>query len=263
MRLKNQMEFGTLPDFEIADPRYVFRGLTYGQWVGVWLNNLLSEKPDIVYHEGKSMAFLRGNVEYSYDQQVDPKRRVWSLMTREQKIKIREDTAVFIPVICTMFSLGDTYQGEVFNDELSMRNYARRDTVNGGKIAVEIRKKPSNNPGKLVDDLNDYYIETPLFPLSVPQASAYRSTVESPVEPGPYLSVVAGVFVIISSLKKGIYRLSFYGRGVGKYLTRSVYDIEVTEGEAKLPDVSGIRVFERERSVMDFVANWDDDDATR
>lgn len=257
------MEFITLVDFEIADPKYVFRGLTYGQWVGVWMNNLLSEKPDIVYHEGKSMAFLRGNVEFAYDQQVERKRDIFSLMTKEKKIRIQEDTAVFVPVICTMFVLEGEYQGQIMNDELSMRNSARRDTISGGKIAIEIRKKPSNNPGKLVNDLNEYYVETQLFPLSVPQASAYKSTIESPMEPGSYQALVVGVFVIIKSLKKGFYRLSFYGRGVGKYLTRSVYDIEVTEGEAKLTDVSGIRVIQGERSVMDFVANWNDDDATR
>jgi hypothetical protein len=253
------VEFITLVDFEIADPKYVFRGLTYGQWVGVWLNNLLSEKPDIVYHEGKSMAFLRGNVEFAYDQQVELKRDVYSLMTNEKQITIQEDTAVFVPVICTMFVLGNEYQGQIMNNELSMRNSARRDTVSGGKIG-------SNTPQRLVNDLNEYYVETPLFPLSVPQASAYKSTIESPMEAGPYQALVVGVFVIIKGLKEGVYRLSFYGRGVGKYLTRSVYDIQVAPGEAKLIDVSrGTITHQRpgERKVMDFVASWDDDEATR
>jgi hypothetical protein len=253
-----------MADFEIADPKYVFRGLTYGQWVAVWSNQLFSEKPDIVYREGKSVAFLRGNVEYAYQKQEDPEKEIFSLLTQEYKIRILEDTAIFVPVISTMFVLGDEYQGQVMNDELSMRITARRDTVNGGEVGVQIRKKPENNAHKLVNNLNEYYVESSLFPLSVSEGSLYRNTVETPIASGQYQALVAGIFVIISSLKKGTYRLSFYGRGVGKYLTKSVYDIEVVEGKESIRDISdkenGIR---GERDLMDFVANWKDKLATK
>ena len=254
-----------MADFEIADPKNVFRGLTYSQWVAIWLNNLFSDKPDINYRGGKSIAFLRGNVEYSYDEQEEPKKSVFSSLTQEQRVQIQEDTAVFVPIISTMFSLGDEYQGQVLNDELSMRSFARRDTVEGGEIGAEIRKSPENTSKKLVDDLNDFYVETSLFPLSVSENSKIRYTIESPIQPGPHQALVAGVFVIISSLKKGTYRLSFYGKGVGRYLTRSVYDIEVTEGKGTLTDVSGrgFTLIPGGRNIMDFVANWKDKEATK
>src|SRR6188474_1864451 len=130
-------------DYKIADPKEVFRGLTYGQWVGVWYNNLMSQYPDIIYREGKSMAFLRGNVEFAYGKQEDPENpqnRIFSSMTNEQRIIIQDDTALFIPVISTMLSLGDTYQGQTMNDELSLRYAARRDTVNGGAVGAQIKK---------------------------------------------------------------------------------------------------------------------------
>jgi hypothetical protein len=260
------LEFITMADFEIADPKSVFRGLTYGQWVAVWYNNLMSDKPDIVYREGKNMVFLRGNVEFSYEKQEEPKNRAFSSMTKEQRIKIQEDTAVFVPVISTMFALGDDYQGQVLNDELSMRLAARRDTVNGGEIGVQIRKKPENNGKKLVDDLNNYYIETPLFPASVSEKSLIRYTIESPIEPGQYQALVVGVFVIISTLSVGMYRLSFYGRGVGRYLTRSVYDIEVSKGKGNLVDVSdpgGEGILPEQQQVMDFVAGWKEKNSTK
>jgi hypothetical protein len=257
------MELITMADYEIADPNSVFRGLTYAQWVAVWYNNLFSDKPDIVYREGKSISFLRGNVEYSYEQQEEPNKSIFSSLTKEQRIRVQEDTAIFVPVISTMFSLGDEYQGQVLNDELSMRNIARKDTVNGGEIGAEIRKYPENASKKLVDDLNEFYVETSLFPLSVSENSKIRYSIESPIEAGPHQALVVGVFVIISGLKKGLYRLSFYGKGVGRYLTRSVYDIEVAEGEGALIDVSGRQTLVGGRSIMDFVANWKDKDSTK
>lgn len=245
-------------DYEVADPKQVFRGLTYGQWIGVWYNNLMSDKPDIVYREGKSMAFLRGNVEFSYDQQEDPKNKVFSAMTNEQRITIQEDTAVLIPVISTMVVLGDDYQGQDMNDELSLRATARRDTINGGPIGVQIKKLPNGSLSKLitVGELDDYYVETPLFPLTVSKASSIRKTIEIPIEPGPYHAVVAGVFVIIYNLKVGKYRLGFYGRGVGTYTTRSVYDVEVKPGKEKLRDISDPKSAGRipdEGNPLDFI----------
>ena len=36
-----------IPGLKIANPRAVFRGLTYGQWAGVWMNNFFSDYPDV------------------------------------------------------------------------------------------------------------------------------------------------------------------------------------------------------------------------
>lgn len=233
--------------YKIVDPKEVFRGLTYGQWVSVWYNNLMSKYPDIVYREGKSMAFLRGNVEYAYGKQEDPKNpqnRIFSSMTNEQKIIIQDDTALFIPVISTMLSLGDSYQGQTMNDELSLRSAARRDTVNGGPVGAQIKKRPGAvvrlvpNGLDVPNELDEYYVETPLFPLSVSESSSIRKTIEDPLEPGPYQAIVVGIFVIIYDLEPGKYRLAFYGRGVGRYTTRSIYDIDVMQAESKLKDIS-------------------------
>ena len=255
-----------LADYDIVDPRSVFRGLTYGQWVGVWYNNLMSERPDIVYREGNSIAFLRGNVEYQKEdvdgkQDVDGKREVFSTLTREHRLRIQEDTAVLVPVITTQIQIGDEYQGEVLNSQLALRAAARRDTVNGGEIAARIKKYPSDTMTRLVPDLNDFYIETVLFPLSVPASSAYRRTIEgTPIEPGQYQALVAGIFVIIVNLKEGVYRIAFSGRGVGNYLTKSEYDIRVYKGRARLDDVSGeggpsLLGFD---NPLGFVAKWKD-----
>jgi hypothetical protein len=228
-------------NYEIVDPKEVFRGLTYGQWVGVWYNNLMSQYPDIIYREGKSMAFLRGNVQFAYEKQEDPENpqnRIFSSMTNEQRIVIQDDTALFIPIISTMISLGDVYQGQTANDELSLRYAARRDTVNGGPVGAQIKKGMSALTRLVPNELDEYYVETPLFPLSVSESSSLRKTIEDPLEPGPYQAIVAGIFVIIYNLEPGHYRLAFYGRGVGRYTTRSVYDIDVKKGKINLQDIS-------------------------
>ena len=109
----------SIRNLRIVHPGYVFRGLTYGEWVGVWLNQLMSDKPDVVYRGGKAMAFLRGNVEYA--SKDDPEHTIFSALTRESKLQIQEDTAVFIPVIRTMFVIDEEYQGQIMNDEVALR----------------------------------------------------------------------------------------------------------------------------------------------
>jgi hypothetical protein len=258
---------------KIADPRGVFRGLTYGQWAGVWMNQLFSDKPDINYSGAKGMAFLRGNIEYAYKE--DPEHPVFSTMTMESALKIQEDTAVFVPVVNTKFVLDNEYQGQVMKDEISMRNTARRDTVSGGDLGVRIREEPADIDYALVTDLNDYYVESPLFTLTIPENSTFKDSMESPLDAGQYFSVTAGVFVIISHWPKGKkYRLSVLGKGVGKYLTKSVYDIEVAGASPDLKDIStpppppskpkvGSPPIPPTYDPMGFVGNWTDPKATK
>ncbi len=246
---------------KIADPHYVFRGLTYGQWAGVWLNHLFSDKPDINYGGGKAMVFLRGNVQYAYKE--DPEHAVFSTLTKESRLKISEDSAVFIPVINTKFVIGTEYQGQVMKDEISMRNTARRDTVNGGQLGIRVMKLAEDESQKLIQthDLDYFYTESPLFSLSIPESSTYRAEMESPLDAGEYFSITAGVFVIISKWPTGTYRLSVLGKGVGKYLTKSIYDIEVRKEDPKLVDISdskSISIRDQQFDPMDFTGKWGD-----
>jgi hypothetical protein len=228
---------------DFVDPKDVFRGLTYGQWVAVWYNNLLSVEPDVVDRGGNGMAFLRGNVQYQrteYQKGVDVKEEAFYSSVNERRIRIQRDTAVFVPVITSQFLIGDEYQGVVLNDELGLRAAARRDTVNGGEIAARIKKSGSEDMRSLVNrNLNDFYIETPLFTVTVPKGSTYIGTRGTTIAPGVYYALVAGIFVILVDFQEGLYRIAFSGRGVGNYLTKSEYDISVFDVRAGLDDVSG------------------------
>ena len=73
-------------------------------------------------------------------------------------------------------------------------------------MGVRIRKfvdERTNNDEYLVEDLDDFYIESPLFNLSISDNSAYKGTIETPMEAGEYSCVTVGVFVIISEMPKG------------------------------------------------------------
>ena len=270
--MRNRVRVITLADYNVVDPKSVFRGLTYGQWVAVWYNNLLSVEPDVVYRGGNGMAFLRGNVQYQTTdyqkgmdaKQEDAKQEAFYSSIKERRIRIHQDMAVFVPVITSQFLIGDEYQGVVLNDELALRAAARRDTVNGGQIAARIKKYNSDTMTPLVRDrdrdLNDFYIETPLFPVTVPKGSTYIGTRGTTIAPGVYQALVAGIFVILDNFQKGLYRIAFSGRGVGNYLTKSEYDLRVYEDRARLDDVSGGAVPGEIGYVdpLDFVGKWKD-----
>jgi hypothetical protein len=261
--MRNRVRVIALDYYDTVGQTTVFRGLTYGQWVAVWYNNLLSVEPDVVYHGGNSMAFLRGNVQYQttdYQRGVDAKQEAFYSSVKERRIRIQQDTGVFVPVITSQFLIGDEYQGVVLNDELALRAAARRDTVNGGEIAARIKKYDSDSMTPLVSDLNDFYIETPLFPVSVPKGSTYIGTRGTPLEPGVYQALVTGIFVIIHNFQEGLYRIAFSGRGVGNYLTKSEYDIRVYKRGPRLDDVSGGPGPDPIDYVdpLDFVRKWKD-----
>jgi hypothetical protein len=271
-KARNGVRVIALVDYcEFVDPKDVFRGLTYGQWVAVWYNNLLSVDPDVVYRGGNGMAFLRGNVQYQrteYQKGVDVKQEAFYSSVNELRITIQKDMAVFVPVITSQFLIGDEYQGVVLNDELALRAAARRDTVNGGEIAARIKKFGSDDMTPLVPnrDLNDFYFETPLFPVTVPKGSTYIGTRGTTIAPGVYYALVAGIFVILVKFQEGLYRIAFSGRGIGNYLTKSEYDISVYADRAILQDVSGGPRPEASGPIgkkeyvdpLDFVGKWKD-----
>ncbi|HJT86072.1 MAG TPA: hypothetical protein VJ697_16455 [Nitrososphaeraceae archaeon] len=250
---KGEKIVSTIEGVEIADPKYVFRGLTYGQWVAIRWNDVLSAQPDKYYDPGRGMVFLRGGFDTSY-RETDPIKRIYAVQTKGSRIKISQDTALLVPIITTTLVKDDTYQGVVLKDEISLRYSARLDTVNGGDLFARIKKKPDDKVYKLVDDLNDYIIETEFFPLLVDENSPYKDIMDGKFPPGPQYAVSVGVYVIISKLPLGTFRIEFGGKGVGKYFTHSIYDIEVIEPKVKLNDIS---------DAGSLMGKWDENFATK
>jgi hypothetical protein len=215
-------------EFDVVPAHENFRGLSYGDWAAIWNNWLMSEDPDNTTR--KDILFLRGNLGYKpvgtsnhTPRFSDPR----SALTRieENAERIFEKTAILIPVLTATYSIGDIYEGRRLHTECELRDAVNRDTDESLRIwaRIALGKKVL----RIVDDLNEYRIESPLFKLSIPTNSRLRLRTQIVADAGIYDAVVGGFFLILRSLLPGKYRIEFGGKGRGNYGTNSIYDIVV------------------------------------
>lgn len=215
-------------------PHENFRGLPYGRWAGLWWNWLLSDEPDAYRGD---ILFLRGNLDYKPVGQdgpvhIDPS----SFLDRTGKkgVKIFEGTPIFFPVANTVFRIGlDMFDGRKIETEQDARLAAIRDNQESNRIWATISSN-GKMPRKIVDNFQDYFIESPLFDLKISDKSPIRKTMDTPLESGTFTSLTAGYYILISSLCPSTYRIRFGTKGRGSYYTDAVYDITV-RGEKKFP----------------------------
>jgi hypothetical protein len=216
-------------DIEVVPIKENYLGMSYGVWAGIWDNWLMSENPDT--NVRKDILFLRGNLDYK---PVASHRYAPRYMSPSSglmftaKDMIFANTAIIIPALTARYSLGDVYDGRTIKDELSLREAVNRDTDESLNVYATI--KNLRNGGELssiVDDLNDFRIESPMYKLKVHPRGKLIKTSETMSDPGIFYSVIGGFFLIIKSLPKGRYRIRFGGEGRGRYSTHSIYDISV------------------------------------
>lgn len=219
----------------IVRPTENFRGMSYSEWATVWSNWLLSEDPDT--YDGSDVLFLRGNVNYkplgdseNGPRHIDP-RGIYN-RTGQSRERIFEGTSILIPVIVSMFSIGDIYEGTKVKTPQQLRYITNIDTDRSGPMWATIMKKGERQAYRIVDNLKDYRVATPLFKLIVPESSLLRDKADVPIRPGIYDTVSVGFFLLIRSLTPSTYRINFGGNGVGGYYTNSLYDITV-EGKRR------------------------------
>ena len=205
-----------------------FRGLSYGEWATIWDNWLLSEDPDSAVR--KDIFFLRGNLDYTsvtsnndFPRFSDPSAAL--IKTDQNAEIIFANTAIFIPVLTAQYSIGDIYDGKKLDNENELREAVNRDSDESLCLWATITHK--GRKSRIVNDLNKYRIESPLFHLAIPSNSSLRLGTQDAVKPGLYDTVVGGFFLIIRSLPRGKYRIEFGGNGRGNYNTNSIYDIDV------------------------------------
>jgi hypothetical protein len=225
----------------IVRPYENFGGMSYGQWAAEWNKWLFSEAPDT--YDGGNVLFLRGNVDYrpistKKDSPRYADRNAIYDRTGRKGESILQGTAIFIPVITTVSFIGDNYEGKILRNEKDVRYYVNKDTNDTLKMWAAIKKKGDKDASSLVKNLEDYRFESPLFKLDVPKASFLRERMELIIKPGVYDAITSGYFIMIKSLPPAIYRINFGGEGMGIYVTNSVYDIEVTQGNKYLRDSS-------------------------
>jgi hypothetical protein len=205
-----------------------FRGLSYGEWAVIWDNWLMSEDPDTTIR--MDILFLRGNLDYmSVTSNNDFPRfsdsRAVLNKTGQNAETIFQNTAILIPVLTAQYSVGDIYDGRKLNNEYELRDAVNRDSDESLRIWATVAS--NGRKSRIVHDLNEYRIESPLFRLLIPVNSKLRLGTQDAVKPGLYDTVVGGFFLIIRCLPQGSYRLEFGGNGRGNYSTNSAYDIHV------------------------------------
>jgi hypothetical protein len=147
---------------------------------------------------------------------------------------ISPDTAIFVPVITATYVIGDRYEGTTLENEVQIRNAARKDIRLGGDMWARIKEQKENSWIPIAKNLKEYKIESPLFRLKVSERNPFLPHLEVPLEPGDYdAAVVVGYFLLIKKLDKGKYRIQFGAKGRGDYRTDAVYDILVEGPELK------------------------------
>ena len=207
-----------------------FRGMSYGQWATVWDNWLMSNDPDSIIR--KDILFLRGNLEYKpvgFGHKSPRFMHQNSILDRSGKNgeSIFSNTAIFIPVLTSRYSLGDIYDGRRITDEVGIREVANTDTDESLKMWAVITDLKNQKSSNIVDDLHEYKLESPAYKLSIASRASLRNKTEFSTRPGIYDSIIAGFFLLIRRLPVGRYRLRFGGEGRGKYCTDSIYDVSV------------------------------------
>jgi hypothetical protein len=215
---------------DIVPPDRNFRGMSYGDWITVWNNWLLSQDPD--NNDEGDMLFLRGNINYKpvggmegAPRHIDPK--MFYDRTGPKGERIFEGTSIFFPVIDSMMKIGERYDGKIMKRIEELRYSVNKDINEGGPVWATIIKKGDTKPSKIVKNLKDYRVESPLFKLNIPEDSLLMDKTEYVSKPGIYDAVSGGYFILIRSLAPSTYRINFGARGRGIYRTNAVYDIMV------------------------------------
>jgi hypothetical protein len=216
--------------------------MSYSEWVMTWCNWLFSEDPDS--YDGGDIIFLRGNLDYqpvngsgSGPRFIDP-RGVYQ-RTRENGQTVFKGTAILVPVIVGMFLRGEIYEGTRLKTPEQLRYTANSEIHKSGPIWATILKKGESTAHKIVRNLKDYYIITPLFRFIVPENSFLKDKADVPYPPGSHDMVAAGIFLLITNLPAGTYRINFGGK-TGAYHTDSIYEITIRgKRRETLKDTSG------------------------
>jgi hypothetical protein len=235
----------------VVKPSDNFKGMSYSQWATVWCNRLLSEDPDT--YDGGDILFLRGNVNLKPigGLKGGPRHLAQKGMydrTGRSGERILEGTSVFIPVIVSMLSIGDIYEGTKMRTPQQLWYSSNIDTERGDSMWASIMKQGEIRAYRIVKNIREYKVVSPVFRLIVPGNSKLMNKIDTPMLPGEYQTVTVGYFILIKSLQPSTYRINFGGR-TGEYYTNSLYDI-VVDGRRKnsLKDDSD--------SVVNFKQAW-------
>ena len=217
-------------------PDDVFRGCTYSTWTQKWSRWFMSGFP--AYNPPDDMLFLRGSIEanygsgdlieniYEYNYQkrtgINPsldkdiqrsseKRRIYNRVGLKDGSKLGEiiplRTAIFCPILTSLYWQSNEYEGRVLETGEDLRNAAKKDTDESKEIWARIRKLEKKERlmadekkapltisevrggglsdwGPLVSDLTPYRFESDIFDLTISDKNPYLEMWQ--MTPGTY-----------------------------------------------------------------------------
>jgi hypothetical protein len=200
-----------------------YKGMSYGEWAGEWWNWILSEDPD---EQKGPMFFTRGA--NRADERADmPKNNI---PTHEKDVKIPFGTAIFTGVCDAMFRLKIGGLDTV----AKIRKVANEHTSSVSEIGAIITDTNNGKKYKIVENLEDFRVHSPLFRLNVPPNSKFMKALDEEIEPGTYDAVTDGYYILIKPLPIGKYKFEYYAKAnTDDYQYKSVYNIIVDDVDKK------------------------------
>jgi hypothetical protein len=209
---------------DILDKTYVlspsdnYRGLPYGEFIVRWNRWLMSENPD--EYRIQDFLFFRGNIGHHTDA---------NSLYRAPRIEVEEGTAIFIPVITTLYSIGDSYNGSVLTDEERLRRalYEHVNAAGPFWATIQFMNNTDQPTQRIVKNLEYFRFESPLFNLKISDKNPFLTKMDVSISPGEYTSLAGGYFILIKNLPPSMYRFRFGGKGLGKFHTDSLYEVNL------------------------------------
>lgn len=212
-----------------------YRGLTYSDYLTEWLRFYHS---DYAYFRGYpgEILYLEGNNSYVTDSNTGTRKQSAEFLNNARNSDgtnrgqmIFNDTAIFVPVMNTFYSVTESYEGNALQSLADCQYVCRRDANETQSLYCELI--PKN--GEIVDLFSQiYYFESSCPNLVVTENNSFRNRIEMPINPGVYDTFIASYAIMLNTsgtsyLQPGDYRLRFGGIGRGYYKTNTVQDFTV------------------------------------
>ncbi len=216
----------------VLDPSENYRGLPYGEIIARWNRWLMGPDPD--HDNGEEFLFLRGNIGHS-----ENRRSIY----RPPVMTISEGIAITVPIVTTLYCIGDYYEGALIRNEHELIRAINMHVTAAGPFWATIQNLDGTNQQtmKIVQNLEDYRFQSPFFDLDISSSNPFLDCMDVPVSPGRRQALAGGYFLLVIDLPASLYRIKFGGKGYNNFHTSSVYDIRILhDGLDTVNDISEI-----------------------
>jgi hypothetical protein len=233
-------------NYTVVDPSQLHNGKSYSSLAEDWFNWYVSADADkrnfgpVVFlrsapipPNGKSAAYSEMGVTNSYDDDAfydRPYQNLPNVRVGAEKLQIRKDQAVFIPIIIAYEVARKPYfdWGQMMDLTGSLIDYG-----DDPPLVDQLKINGQNVRG--IEDMRKFRILTSIFTVVVPEADYGRSIkdfLEVTVNPGHYPAIVEGYFVLLKDFEPGytylIHSRASAGREQrGPYIAELLYEIKV------------------------------------